>query len=136
MVPNGQLEAPKGTVELKFEVGDTDFHKIFIVKEKLASPLIGLAFLQRNNTILDMRQGILNLSFFLMQLKTANHKCTSVMEPINTQKDITNPQNDRHMVSMCSQLYEDSNVTGILQPSNTLTEDGDIASCAALVTLT
>ena len=44
--------------------------------------------------------------------------------------------NDRHMVSMYSQLYDDTNVTGILQPSNDLAEDGDITFCAALVTLT
>ena len=56
MVANGQLETPKSTVELKFEVGDINFHEIFIVMEKLTSPLIGLSFLQRNNTILDMRQ--------------------------------------------------------------------------------
>ena len=37
---------------------------------------------------------------------------------------------------MASQLYEDTTVTGILQPSNTLTDDGDIVFCAALVTLT
>ena len=40
------------------------------------------------------------------------------------------------MISMYSQMYEDSKVTGIIQPSNALTEDGDIAFCAALVTLT
>ena len=49
MVANGQLETPKSTVELKFEVGDIEFHEIFIVMEKLTSPLIGLLFLQRNN---------------------------------------------------------------------------------------
>ena len=37
---------------------------------------------------------------------------------------------------MYSQLYDDTNVTGILQPSNDLAEDGDITFCAALVTLT
>ena len=136
MVANGQLENPKSTVELKFEVGDIDFHEIFIVMEKLTSPLIGLSFLQRNNTILDMRQGILNFPFFSMQLKTADHKYTNVMEPICAREDITIPPNDRHMVSMSSQLYDDTNVTGILQPSNDLAEDGDITFCAALVTLT
>ena len=136
MVANGQLETPKSTVELKFEVGDIDFHEIFIVMEKLTSPLIGLSFLQRNNTILDMRQGILNFPFFSMQLKTADHKYTNVMEPICAREDITIPPNDRHMVSMYSQLYDDTNVTGILQPSNDLAEDGDITFCAALVTLT
>ena len=37
---------------------------------------------------------------------------------------------------MYSQLYDDTNVTGILQPSKDLAEDGDITFCAALVTLT
>ena len=136
MVANGQLETPKSTVELKFEVGDIEFHEIFIVMEKLTSPLIGLSFLQRNNTILDMRQGVLNFPFFSMQLKTADHKYTNVMEPICIREDVTIPPNDRHSVLMPSQLYEDTAVTGILQPSNTLTDDGDIAFCAALVTLT
>ena len=31
MVANGQLENPKSTVELKFEVGDIEFHEIFEV---------------------------------------------------------------------------------------------------------
>ena len=53
LVVNGQLENPKSTVELKYEVGDIEFHEIFIVMEKI----IGLSFLQRNNTILDMRHG-------------------------------------------------------------------------------
>ena len=60
MVANGQLGTPKSPVELKFEVG---FIEIFIVLEKLISPLIGLSFLQRNNTILDMRQGVPNFPF-------------------------------------------------------------------------
>ena len=136
MVANGQLETQRSTVELKFEVGNIDFHEIFIVMEKLTSPLIGLSFLQRNNTILDMRQGILSFPFFSMQLKTADHKYTNVMEPICAREDITIPPNDRHMVSMYSQLYDDANVTGILQPSNDLADEGDITFCAALVTLT
>ena len=37
MVANGQLETPKSTVELKFEVGDIEFHEIFIVMEKLTN---------------------------------------------------------------------------------------------------
>ena len=136
MVANGQLETPKCTVELKFEVGDFDFHEIFIVMEKLTRPLIGLSFLQRKNTILDMRQGVLNFPFCSMQLTTADHKYTNVMEPICARKDITIPPIDRHMVSMSSQLYDDTNVTGILQLSNDVAEDGNTNFCAALVTLT
>ena len=69
MVGNEQLETPKSTVELKFEVGDIDFHESFIVMEKLTSPLIGLSFLQRNNTILDMGKGVLCFPFFLNAIK-------------------------------------------------------------------
>ena len=121
---------------MKFEVGDIEFHEIFIVMEKLTSPLIGLSFLQRNNIILDMRQGVLNFPFFSMQLKTADHNYTNVMEPICTQEDITIPPNDGQIVTLASQMYDDTTVTCILQPSNALIEDGDVAFSAALVTLT
>ena len=40
------------------------------------------------------------------------------------------------MNSMYSQLHDDANFTGILQPSKDLTGGGDITFCAALVTLT
>ena len=66
MVANGQLEAPIATVEMQFEVGDITFREKFIFMTNLTSPLIGLLFLQRNSTILDMRQGILNFPFFSM----------------------------------------------------------------------
>ena len=135
MVANGQLETAKSTVELKCEVGDVDFHEIFTVMEKLTS-LFGLSFLQRNNTRLDIRQGILKFPKFSMQLKTTDHKYTNVMDPICIREDITIPHYDRHMISMYSQLYDDTNVTGILQPSNDFAEDGGITFCGALVTLT
>ena len=82
--------------------------------------------------MLDMRQGVLNFPFLSMQLKTADHRYTNVMEPICAREDITNPPNDRQIRS---HLYYDTNVTGILQPSNDLAEDGDTTFCADLVTL-
>ena len=71
-----------------------------------------------------------------MQLKTADDKCTNVMEPIKTKEDITIPPIGWQLISINSQMYADTTVTDILQPSTTLTEDGDVAFCAALVTLT
>ena len=70
-----------------------------------------------------------------MQLKTVQ-KYTNIMQPNCIREDVTIPPNDRQSVLMVSQLYEDTTVTGILQPSNTLTDDSDIAFCAALATLT
>ena len=64
VVANGQLEATIATVELQFEFGDITCIEKFIVMTNLTSPLSGLIFLQRNSTILDMSQGILNFRFF------------------------------------------------------------------------
>ena len=58
------------------------------------------------------------------------------MEPICTQEDLVNFLNDRQLVALNSHLYDDTTVIGFLQSSNALTENGDIALCAALVTLT
>ena len=82
MVANGQLEAPIATVELQFEVGDITFREKLIVMTNLTSPLIGLLFLQRNSTILDMRQRILKFPFFSMQLKSEDRTYPNVIEPI------------------------------------------------------
>ena len=135
MVANGQLETPKSTIELKFEVGDIEFHEIFIVMEHLTGPIIGLMFLQRNHTVLDMRQGILNFPFFSMQLKTADHKYSKFLEPILNPTEITIPPNDRVLIRTNSSLYPENAVTGILQPSDLLHEEGDITFCPVLVTL-
>ena len=82
MVAKGQLEAPVATVELQFEVGGITFREKFIVMTNLIRPLIGLLFIQRNNTVLDMRQGILNFPFVSMQLKNEDRTYPNVIEPI------------------------------------------------------
>ena len=82
MVANGQLEAPIAKVELQLEVGDITFREKFIVMTNLTSLLIGLLFLQRNSTILDMRQGILNFPFFSIQLKNEDRTYPNAIEPI------------------------------------------------------
>ena len=98
--------------------------------------IIGLMLLQRNHTVLDMRQGILNFPYFSMQLKTADHKYSNVLEPILNPDDITILPNDRTLVEIKSQIYNENTVTGVLQPSDLLHEEGDITFCAAVVTLT
>ena len=135
MVANGDIETPKSTFELKFEVGDIEVHEIFIVMEKLSSPIIGLMFLQRNHTVLDMRQGVLNFPYFSMQLKTADHKYSNKLEPILNPEDAIISPNDHVVIPIQSQIYAENAVTGILQPSDLLHEEGDITFCAALVTL-
>ena len=136
MVANGLLETPKSTIELKFEVGDIEFHEIFIMMENLTGHIIGLTFFQRHHTILDMRQYILNFPCFSMQLKTADHRHSNFLEPILKLAEITIPPTDRVLIWTNSLLYPENAVTGILQPSDLLHEERDITFCPALITLT
>ena len=69
-----------------------------------------------------MRQGILNFPFFSMQLKTADHKYSNVLEPILNPTEITIPPNDRVLNRTNSLLYPENAVTGILQPNDLLHE--------------
>ena len=111
MIANGQLEAPIATVELQFEVGDYTFREKFIVMTNLTSPLIGLLFLQRNGTILDMRHGILNFPFFSKQLKNDDRIYPNVFEPIlNPVESIVQP-GKRTRIWVKSQIYTNNEAT-------------------------
>ena len=131
MVANGQLEAPIATVELQFEVGDLQFREKFIVMTSLTSPLIGLLFLQRNGTILDMRQGILNFPFFSMQLKIEDRTYPNVIEPILNPVDTKLQPGKRTTIWVKAQIYTENEATGIIQPSPILENDEDLI-CPAI----
>ena len=133
MVANGQLEAPVAIVELQFEVGDITFRENFIVLTNLTSPLIGLLFLQRNSTILDIRQGILNFPLFSMQLKNEDRTYPNVSEPIlNPAETILQP-GKKTTIWVKSQIYTDNEATGIIQPSPLLENDEDLRICPAIL---
>ena len=71
-----------------------------------------------------------------MQLKTADHKYANVLEPTLNLDDLTIPLNDRILVEIKSQIYNENPSAGVLQPSDLLHEDDETAFCAAIVTLT
>ena len=132
MVANGQIEAPIATVDFQFEVGDITFGEKFLVMTNLTSPLIGLFFLQRNSTILDMPQGILNFPFFSMQLKNEDRTYPNVIEPILNPVKTTLQPGKRTTIWVKSQIYTDNEATGIIQPSPLLENDEDLLICPAL----
>ena len=114
MVANGQLEAPIETVELQFEIGVIIFREKFIVLTNLTSPLIGLLYLQRNSTILDMRQVILNFPFFSMQLKNEDRTYPNVIESILNPVENTIQPGKRTTIWVNAQIYTDNKATGII----------------------
>ena len=132
MVANGQLEAPIATVEMQFEVGDIRFREKFIVMTSLTSPLIGLLFLQRNRTILDTREGIVNFPFFSMQLKNEDQTYPNVIEPILNPVETILPPGKRTTLWVKSQIYTDDEKTGLIQPSPLLKNDEDLLICPVI----
>ena len=98
----------------------------------LTSPLIGLLFLQRNSTILDMRQGILNFTFFSMQLKNEDRTYPNVIEPKLNPVETTLQPGKRTTIWVKSQIYTDNEATGIIQPSSLPENDEDLLICPAL----
>ena len=56
LVANVQLETPIASTEMQFEVSDITLVDRFIVMANIATPSIGLLFLQHNGAVLDMRQ--------------------------------------------------------------------------------
>ena len=131
-VANGQLEAPIATVELQFEVGDITFREKFIVMRNLTSPLIGLLFLQRNSTILDMRQGILNFPFFSMQLKNEDRTYPNVIKPILNPVDTILQPGKRITIWVKPQVYTENEAAGIIQPPPLLENDEDLLICTEI----
>ena len=132
MVANGQSEAPIATVELQVAVGDITFREKFIVMTNLTSLLIGLLFLQRNSTILDMRQGILNFPFFSMQLKNEDRTYPNIIEPIINPVDTILQPGKRTTIWVKSQIYTENEATGRIQPSPLLETDEDLLICPLL----
>ena len=132
MVANGQLEAPIATVELQFEVGDITFREKVHSHDKSHKLLIGLLFLQRYSTILDMSRGILNFPFFSMQLKNEDRTYPNVIEPILNPVETTRKPGKRTTIWVKSQIYTDNEATGIIQPSPLLENDEDLLFCPAL----
>ena len=132
MDANGQLETPIATVELQFEVGDIMIRKKFIVMTNLTSPLIGLSFLQRNSTILDMRLGILNFPFFSMQLKNEDRTYPNVIERILAPVETILQTGKRTTMWVKSQMYTDNEATRTIQSSPLLENVEDLLICLAL----
>ena len=57
--------------------------------------LIGILFLQRNSAIHDMRHGIFNFPFFLLQMKNEDRTYPNLIEPwLNQKKLHYNPINE------------------------------------------
>ena len=117
IVANGGVEHPIGTVLLYFEVGDLEFKERFIIMKNLTNPIIGLSFLQRNNTVLDMRQAVLNFPFFSMHLETTDKPTPVAQDPLILKEDLHLKPNEIVTVNVPTLRPNEHEVPGIVQPT-------------------
>ena len=132
---NGHLETPRATAELQLEVRDILFKERFLVMTNLTNPLIGLLFLQKNSTVLDVQQGLLIFPFFSIQLKHADNTYSNIIEPLLTPLDIMIPPATPTVNYIKSQVYTENEVTGTLQPSFDREDNDDFIICPPLATV-
>ena len=79
-----------------------------------------------------MHQGILNFSFFSMQLKNEDRTYPNVIEPIIYPVDTILQQGQRTTIWVKSQIYTENEATGIIQPSPLLENGEDLLICPAI----
>ena len=136
IVANGGVEQPIGQVLLQFEVGDLEFQERFIVMKKLTNPLIGLSFLQRNNTVLDTRQAVLNFPFFSMHLETTDQPTPDTQEPIILESNLCLKPNEITTIDAKTSKNHEYSITGILRPTEMYDGHDVVLVCPAITTLT
>ena len=93
-----------------------------------------MLFLERDSTILDMCQGVLNFLFFSKQLKHAVNTYSNIGEPSINPTDILIVPEKQAMVYIKSHVFTENDVTGIIQPCSVLEDKDDLIICPALTT--
>ena len=94
----------------------------------LKRPKIGLFFLQRNSTILDMPQRVLNFYLISMQLNHADNTYSNISEPLLNPIDIL-IQPRKQITSLRRKRSNRHN-----QPSPNLEDNDDLIICPVLAT--
>ena len=114
MVAKVQLESPIGTVCLAIEVADFIFKENFNVMKVLPYPLIGLCFLKRNNALSDIRQRVLTLPHFSMQLKPEHNLPTRQSTPLLTEATYILQPGETMLIASRMPHLIDHDATGIV----------------------
>ena len=70
-VVNGQLEKPKATPTLTFDIGNHIFAEQFIVMNNLTGLIVGLHFPRHNSVVIDTTQGLIHFPHSTRQVMKA-----------------------------------------------------------------
>ena len=111
-VANGQLEKPKATATLKFDIGDHIFAEHF----NLTGPIIGLHFLRHNSVVIGTTHGLIHFPHLTMQVRSALRQTHDKPQVVLIHDSITVPQMTTITTTTSVDHLSEWNTTGSITP--------------------
>ena len=134
-VANGQLEKPKSTATLKFEIRDNSFAEHFDVMKKLTGPIRGLHFMRNNSVVIDTTHALIHFPHLTMRVKTASSETTTKPQPVITDKALTIPPTTTKTITAFIDHPSKWNTTGTLTPLEKFTETASLLISHSMLTI-
>ena len=125
-VANGQLEKPKATTTLKFDIGDHIFAEHFVVMKNLTGPIIGLHFMRHNSVVIDTTHGLLHSPHLTMHVKSALSQTSAKLQALLIHDNITIPQMTTKTITAFVDHVSEWNTTGAVTPVEKFTETASL----------
>ena len=121
-VENGQLEKPKATTTLKFDIGDNIFAEHFVVMKNLTGPIVRLHFMRYNSVVIDATHSLMHFPHLKMQFKSALHQTSAKPQAVLIHDSITIPQMTTKTITAFVDHLSEWNTTGTMTPVEKFTE--------------
>ena len=134
-VTNGQLEKPKATATLKFDIGDHIFAEHFVVMKNLTEPIIGLHFMKHNSVVSDTTHGLIHFPHLTMQVKSASSQASAKPQPVLIHDSITIPQMTTKTITAFVDHSSEWNTTGTVTPVEKFTEAASLIISHSISTI-
>ena len=133
-VANGQLEKPRATATLKFDIGDHIFAEHFVVMTNLTGPIIGLHFMRHNSVVIDTTHGLIHFPHLTMQVKSALSQTSAKPQAVLINDNITKPKMTTKTITAFVDHVSEWNTTGTVTPVEKFTEKASLIKSHSMST--
>ena len=134
-VANDQLEKPRATATLKFDIGDHIFAELFVVMKNLTGPFIGLHFMKHNSVVIDTMHGLIHFPHLTMQVKCASNQASAKPQPVLLHDSITIPQMTTKTITAFVDHSSEWKTTGTVTPVEKFTEAASLIISQSMSTI-
>ena len=121
-VVNGQLEKPKATATLKFDIRNHISAEKFVVMKKLTGPITRLHFMGHNNVVIDNTQGLILFPHLTIQAKSSSSRTSVKPQVVLFHDSITVPPMTRKAITAFVDHLSERNITCTVNPVEKITK--------------